>query len=824
MNTSFPPIQALAAALLCAAPTVAQQPLPQLQSRPEAGSCVVAYAGAPLVLIADKGEPNLAMTCGLHRRDGSGKTVWVEPKRVKAAFDFQHNSAVVELDLGRLEAAYQLNGNRLVATVSLSNTSDADMEFCVRALSLKTIFDNDNCEGQYFGKSWGFNSAGCKVGVFVQDGFSGEYSGAADQNGFGPIRIRNRGPRTAKHPVVDNTYLSDPGTLLAPGQTARFKVCLTFASEDAANAELFARDYAESDQKHPFALQWPDRRPLGAAFIAQSNTGWTQNPRGYIFGRRDKEDFQTKEGLAAFEKSLLDYADRCIVELKDKNAQGIIIWDLEGQEKHHAISYVGDPRRLPQIAPEMDRCADAFMKKFRDAGFKTGVTIRPTEYYEPTPGKRDWTQREVRDPVALMSEKIDYAKKRWGTTIFYLDSNVFNQDWGKHPEGAGVPWTMPVGMIQKLQEAHPDCLIIPEWSNHDYYRWSAPYSSPNIGQLTTNVKDPFARISWPRAFGVVMVTESIMEMNLGTFVDGVGGGDVLLFCCWGHSPVGDMVKMVYHEAEMRKCLPGQTEKDRTSRINELSTRDELTRYAAAKRLAQEKDAHALEVTAALLDDSSLIVRRAALDAIRAQGKVASPAVIEKLVGLLKSKDPEAKVLRQSASEALAAQGAEALPAARALLESGSNDLRLYAVRCLAQIGIPDPASAKILLELFRKPELAKQQDMRESVIFALGRMKVNDALPGLLAILETDEGRGMEWLRVAAITALGDLGDKRAIQPLINEYRHNYSNVQVYVYKGRLYEALTKLTGQKHAVKPNWRGWDLAWAEYLKGQDTAPGK
>ena len=74
----------------------------------------------------------------------------------------------------------------------------------------------------------------------------------------------------------------------------------------------------------------------------------------------------------------------------------VIVWDLEGQEKPHCISYVGDPRKLPQVAPEMDRFADAFMKKFRDAGFRTGLTLRPTDYYEPTPGKRDWTHREVK--------------------------------------------------------------------------------------------------------------------------------------------------------------------------------------------------------------------------------------------------------------------------------------------------------------------------------------------------------------------------------------------------------------------------------------------
>lgn len=570
---------------------------------------------------------------------------------------------------------------------------------------------------------------------------------------------------------------------------------------------MFAKDFEELGRKSPLALKWPDRRPIGTAFIAQSNTGWPGNPRGYIVGLRDQENIHTEAGLAAFGKRLLEYADRCITELKDKNAQGVIVWDLEGQEKPHCISYVGDPRKLPQVAPEMDRFADAFMKKFRDAGFRTGLTLRPTDYYEPTPGKRDWTHREVKDPVALLSAKIKYAKQRWGTTIFYLDSNVFNQDWGKFPAGANVPWTMPTRMIQKLQEAHPDCLVIPEWSDGDYYRWSAPYSSPNIGQLTTNARDPLARAKWPEAFGVVAVETDLLETCFGAYVEGVAGGDVLLFRCWYHDPAADLVKLIYHEAGMKRRLAGTPAAGLSSLIADSTSPEEFRRYTSACGLARRKDPAALKAAAALLDDPSSVVRRVALEAIRAQGKVATPAVIDKLVAMLKANDPQSRLLRQSIAETLAAQGEAAVPAMNALLERPAADLQLYAVRCLAASGTRDPATAKKFLELFPKPELANNRDFRESVILGLGRMKVADALPGLLALLSTDEGREREWVRVAVITALGDLGDRRAIEPLIREYKHGYSNVQVYVFRSCLYEALTKLTGQKNAVRPDYNGW-----------------
>jgi HEAT repeat protein len=270
---------------------------------------------------------------------------------------------------------------------------------------------------------------------------------------------------------------------------------------------------------------------------------------------------------------------------------------------------------------------------------------------------------------------------------------------------------------------------------------------------------------------------------------------------------------------MRRGLAGKPEKDLPALAADMSSRDELLRYAAARGLAKHQDARALVAVATLLDDSSISVRRAALEAIKAQGKAASPAVIDELVAMLTDKDPGNQLLRQGASEALAAQGKAAVPAVRSLLESGPKDARLYAIRCLEQIGVPDPAAARILLDLFANRELANDRGLREAVILTLGKLKVAEALSGLLALLAADEGREREWVRVAAITALGNLGDRRAIKPLVEEYKHGYSNVEVYVFRWRLYESLTRLTGQNNAVAPSYEG----WIKYLVEHDVEAG-
>ena len=67
---------------------------------------------------------------------------------------------------------------------------------------------------------------------------------------------------------------------------------------------------------------------------------------------------------------------------------------------------------------------------------------------------------------------------------------------------------------------------------------------------------PMARAKWPEAFGVVAVETDLLETCFGRYVEGVAGGDVLLFRCWYHDPAADLVKLIYHEAGMKRRLAG----------------------------------------------------------------------------------------------------------------------------------------------------------------------------------------------------------------------------------------------------------------------------
>jgi hypothetical protein len=63
---------------------------------------------------------------------------------------------------------------------------------------------------------------------------------------------------------------------------------------------------------------------------------------------------------------------------------------------------------------------------------------------------------------------VAYAHSRWGTTLYYVDSAVW--------EG-GSP--LPAAVFAALQQAYPDCLFMPEQSYIGTLAAAIPYSAPN---------------------------------------------------------------------------------------------------------------------------------------------------------------------------------------------------------------------------------------------------------------------------------------------------------------------------------------------------------
>jgi len=271
------------------------------------------------------------------------------------------------------------------------------------------------------------------------------------------------------------------------------------------------------------ALDWPDRRPIGALFLADHTHASEKNPRGW-FNQPDL-DLHGPEGKARFKKALIAYVERSILILRETGAQGMIAWDLEGEEFPHKTTYIGDPRLLDRLAPEIGEAADDFFRRFRSAGFRVGLTIRPQQLVLDTAGSARQTQPWDYDRILL--EKIDYARNRWGATLFYIDSN------------GGPLWPAEVIRLRRLAKLRPDVLLIPEHHDFLYYGFSAPFASMDRGAGPTAHA---TRILYPNAFQVLAVSESASSE---AEVDAAyRNGDILLFSSWFHGPGAKIVEKV----------------------------------------------------------------------------------------------------------------------------------------------------------------------------------------------------------------------------------------------------------------------------------------
>jgi hypothetical protein len=219
------------------------------------------------------------------------------------------------------------------------------------------------------------------------------------------------------------------------------------------------------------------------------------------------------------------------------NAQGMITWDIEGQEFPHPLSYIGDPEKMQLLAPEMKGVADIYFRKFRDAGLKVGVCLRPDSVALSRDKKQ--LRRIAKDQVNQLARKIRYTRKVWGCTMFYIDSNGDPN----YPHNADV--------FRKLNRLFPDVLLIPEHQNTRYYSCSAPYEEMR-GNIETLPE--IARLTYPGGFMVLNVAEGLhldtepVTSSLEKLKKSVKQGNILLFRAWFQDePTNGLVKEAYKD-------------------------------------------------------------------------------------------------------------------------------------------------------------------------------------------------------------------------------------------------------------------------------------
>jgi hypothetical protein len=152
------------------------------------------------------------------------------------------------------------------------------------------------------------------------------------------------------------------------------------------------------------------------------------------------------------------------------------------------------------------------------------------------------------DPVEEMADKIAYAKKRWGCTLFYIDTNVTWAYTSEKEERSGsepTSWVMRAEMMRRLAEKHPDVLLIPEFQYTGYYSHVSGYRELRGGQASTPER---VRAAYPDAFSVINLADGKIRERRAELVEAVKRGDILMFRGWYNAPENASVKAIYHDA------------------------------------------------------------------------------------------------------------------------------------------------------------------------------------------------------------------------------------------------------------------------------------
>lgn len=376
---------------------------------------------------------------------------------------------------------------------------------------------------------------------------------------------------------------------IAPGRTDHYTLYIRFGSATDSAANLAPEAFSAYRSSFPYLVNWPNRAPVARWFVAEGEAHASAlNPRGYLWDPNLDVSNQS-----SFNSRVLSLTDDIVARLNGMHPrpQGIIIWDLEGQEFSQYFTYVGYPNKLHDLAPEMDAVADSMFAKFTKAGYTIGLTLRPGDFQTGTTlpatchcdaGNIDfqdvfiktdgtfpyrgygctadntWTNANARWPYHQHSSwddaiilrnlelKVAYARTRWGARMFYIDSTVYSDN------GGGNPFNFEI--LRQLQKDFPDCVFFPE--NEGTYFWgaSAPYNQSNMGMFNT---PQYVKDIYPQAFSILQSLDGVDFANQQThnaLVQSVKDGNILFVNGWYDDPHNTQILNIYQDASASSVL------------------------------------------------------------------------------------------------------------------------------------------------------------------------------------------------------------------------------------------------------------------------------
>ena len=452
---------------------------------------------------------------------------------------------------GRISCSYGKEDDKITMKIEISNTSSEPLnELSIRLMELNfpRIPNGGTLEAGMFGfgfkgPEWPLGQSPASIPTVADPRFVVPLVHL--DYGTGALNLCSDDVECAVNVPYSTNFLARTSYPLVitcsdikPGVTKVFNVSLRFGPAGARIQDLSGDVLERYAEKYPFQVNWNDHRPIGAMFLAGPQINVASNPRRWIVNFGDI-DITNDKGKAAFRAALLKLADNSVQVLKDIGAQGMITWDPEGEEFLGAC-YYGDPRLVPSLAPEMEfkndsakSVIDEYFEKFRAAGLKVGVCIRP-QGIAMVDGKPVHQAADDEHAAQILRERIAYAKQRWGCTLFYVDST------------ATVSGSLNPDVFKAVADAYPDVLLIPENESMRYFAYSAPLNSYVHHRVTSTPAG--ARMVYPKAFSVLMAPDGDRPEDHHALVSAVRRGDILLFNGWYHSDGAKKIKRLYEEA------------------------------------------------------------------------------------------------------------------------------------------------------------------------------------------------------------------------------------------------------------------------------------
>ena len=348
-------------------------------------------------------------------------------------------------------------------------------------------------------------------------------------------------------------------TPVAPGGTNSFEVSLRFGPA-GTDPYTLATDVEQAwAAAFPDQVNWPDRRPIAQLDLTSepaSSGIHPLNPEGWL-ADSSTLDVTTQTGLNNFAQQLLAWANNSVTVMQANNAQGMITWDIEGQTWPQATSYIGDPSlafnttiqnavsvtydggntyqtTTPMgylytgpgalynpITKAPESLATQYFQIFSSAGFRTGVTIRPTviQFVNGVPQQDAPPAGETEAEV--LATKMEYAYMSWGCTLFYLDSN------------SGFDNDQLQAAMQEFHTVYPNvnALIMPEHSTTGTYAYAAPYGQVVTYNFTGTPE--LAYLTYPNAFSYIYIANaSLTSPQIQKIEASLKRGDSILFRGW----------------------------------------------------------------------------------------------------------------------------------------------------------------------------------------------------------------------------------------------------------------------------------------------------